>query len=75
MYKEIADIISDQLTMAYYKMLEYRIGGIETEEERLQLGRMISVGGIFRTILLKRLESSVNAFKISITRQILFLNN
>lgn len=73
MYKEIADIISNQLTMAYYKMLEYRIGGIETEEERLQLGRMISVGGIFRTILLKRLESSVNSFKISINRQILFL--
>ncbi|WP_245837459.1 helicase-related protein [Methanobacterium bryantii] len=73
MYNEIADIISNKLTMAYYKMLEYRIGGIETEEERLQLGRMISVGGIFRTILLKRLESSVNAFKISINRQISFL--
>lgn len=75
MYKEIADIISDRLTMAYYKMLEYRISGIVTEEERLQLGRMISVGGIFRTILLKRLESSVNAFRISITRQILFLEH
>lgn len=75
MYKEIADIISNKLTMAYYRMLEYRIGGIETEEERLQLGRMISVGGIFRTILLKRLESSVNAFRISITRQILFLKH
>lgn len=73
MYKKIANIISDELTMAYYKMLEYKIEGIETEEERLQLGRMISVGGIFRTILLKRLESSVYAFKISINRQILFL--
>ena len=75
MYTEIADIIINKLTMAYYRMIEYRIGGIETEEERLQLGRMISVGGIFRTILLKRLESSVCAFRISITRQILFLKH
>ena len=52
MYTEIADIISNKLTMAYYRMLEYRIGGIETEEERLQLGRMISVGGILELFFL-----------------------
>ncbi|MEN6554190.1 MAG: helicase-related protein [Methanobacterium sp.] len=73
MYKEISDIISDKLTMAYYRMLEYRIDGVTTEKERLELGRMISIGGIFRTILLKRLESSVESFRISIKRQIDFL--
>lgn len=75
MYKEISEIISDGLTMAYYRMLEYRKDEIKTEEERLQLGRMISIGGIFRTILLKRLESSVDAFRISVKRQIDFLEN
>ena len=75
MYKEISEIISNQLTMAYYRMLEYRKDGITTEEEKLQLGRMISIGGIFRTILLKRLESSVESFRISINRQIIFLEN
>lgn len=75
MYKEISNIISDELTMAYYKMLEYRKSELKTEEEKLQLGRMISIGGIFRTILLKRLESSVDSFRISIKRQLNFLEN
>lgn len=75
MYKEISEIISDELTMAYYRMLEYKKDGVKTEEEMLQLGRMISIGGIFRTILLKRLESSVESFRISIRRQINFLEN
>jgi hypothetical protein len=47
--------------MAYYRILEYRKEGVKTEEERLTLGRMIAIGGIFRTILLKRLESSVDS--------------
>ncbi len=36
---------------------------------------MTAIGGIFRTILLKRLESSVNAFRLSVKNQILFLDN
>lgn len=75
MYKEIADIISDKLTMAYYRMLEYRKEEPQTEEEVMQLGRMISIGGIFRTMLLKRLESSVDSFRISIGRQVKFLES
>jgi len=74
MYKEISDTITDELTMAYYKILEYRKEGLKTEEERLALGRMIAIGGIFRTILLKRLESSVDAFRKSISNHIRFLN-
>ncbi|MDD2666719.1 MAG: helicase-related protein [Methanocellales archaeon] len=73
MYKEISDTITEKLTMAYYNILEYRKEGLKTEEERLALGRMIAIGGIFRTILLKRLESSVDAFRKSIFNHIRFL--
>ncbi|MFH1337728.1 MAG: helicase-related protein [Nanoarchaeota archaeon] len=73
MYKEISDTITEKLTMAYYKILEYRTEGLKTEEERLALGRMIAIGGIFRTILLKRLESSVDAFRKSISKHMNFL--
>ena len=73
MYKEISDTITEKLTMAYYKILEYRKEGLKTEEERLALGRMIAIGGIFRTILLKRLESSVDAFRKSVFNHIRFL--
>ena len=73
MYRQIADTITEKLKMAYYKILEYRKEGIKTEEERLSLGRMIGIGGIFKTILLKRLESSVESFRISIERHITFL--
>jgi superfamily II DNA or RNA helicase len=73
MYKEISDTITEKLTMAYYKILEYRKEGLRTEEERLAFGRMIAIGGIFRTILLKRLESSVDAFRKSVFNHIRFL--
>jgi superfamily II DNA or RNA helicase len=73
MYKEISDTITEKLTMAYYKILEYRKQGLKTEEERLALGRMIAIGGIFRTILLKRLESSVDSFRKSVSNHIKFL--
>jgi len=73
MYREISDVITEKLTMAYYKILEYRKEPLKTEEERLTLGRMVAIGGIFRTILLKRLESSVDAFRKSVSNHIRFL--
>lgn len=73
MYKEISDTLTEKLEMAYYRILEYRKVGIQSEEERLALGRMIAIGGIFRTILLKRLESSVDAFRKSISNHMEFL--
>lgn len=73
MYEEISNTITEKLEMAYYKILEYRTEGLKTEEERLALGRMIGIGGIFRTILLKRLESSVEAFRKSVKSHIEFL--
>lgn len=74
MYKEISDVISEKLTMAYYKILEYKKAEKLTQDEQLVLGRMIAIGGIFRTILLKRLESSVEAFRKSVSSHISFLN-
>jgi len=73
MYREISGTIID-LKMAYYKILEYRREGLKSEEERLLLGRMIAIGGIFKTILLKRLESSVESFRLSISKHIEFLD-
>jgi superfamily II DNA or RNA helicase len=73
MYKEISDTLTEKLTMAYYRILEYRKEGVKSEEEKLTLGRMIAIGGIFRTILLKRLESSVDSFRKSIDNHIQFL--
>ncbi len=75
MYKEISDIITNKLKMAYYRILEYRKKKVQTEAEQMALGRMIAIEGIFRTILLKRLESSIEAFRISINKQIVFLEN
>ncbi|MGB9726465.1 MAG: helicase-related protein, partial [Fervidicoccaceae archaeon] len=73
MYREISDVITEKLTMAYYKILNYRKEPLKTEEERLALGRMVAIGGIFRTILLKRLESSVDSFRKSVLNHIHFL--
>ena len=73
MYRWISDIITNKLTMAYYRILEYKKTEKLTPEEELTLGRMIAIGGIFRTILLKRLESSVEAFRVSVSKHIKFL--
>jgi len=56
--------------MAYYRLEEYRVSGIKDE---MELGRMKALGGILQTLLLKRLESSVEAFRKSIQSQIDFL--
>jgi len=74
MYKEISDIITNKLTMAYYRILDYKKTEKLTTEEELIRGRMIAISGIFRTILLKRLESSVEAFRRSINTHIRFLD-
>jgi len=73
MYKDISHIITEELTMAYYRILEYKkVEKLSTEEEMLK-GRMIALEGIFKTILLKRLESSVEAFRKSVYNQLKFL--
>lgn len=70
-YREIANKIEKELTMAYYVLEDYRIVG---KADALELGRMKGLVGIFRTLFLKRLESSIEAFRKSIDNQIKFLH-
>ena len=75
MYRGISKIITEELTMAYYRILKYKKVEKLTSSEEMVLGRMIALEGIFKTILLKRLESSVEAFRKSVDKQIKFLEN
>lgn len=61
--------------MAYYRILKYKKTEKLAQEEEMALGRMIALEGIFRTILLKRLESSVEAFRKSLQSHLNFLEN
>ncbi len=73
LYRDISRIISERLTMAYYRVLEYRKKERLSKDEEMALGRMVALEGIFRTILLKRLESSVDAFRKSVSNHLAFL--
>jgi len=73
LYSEISKTISEKLTMAYYRILEYKKTEKLSTEEEMALGRMVALEGIFRTILLKRLESSVEAFRRSVENHMEFL--
>ena len=73
LYGSISKSISEELTMAYYRILEYKKDERLSPDEEMALGRMIALEGIFRTILLKRLESSVEAFRKSIANHKRFL--
>lgn len=73
LYSNISQTISEKLTMAYYRILKYKKVEKLSEAEEMALGRMIALDGIFRTILLKRLESSVEAFRKSVANHVKFL--
>ena len=73
MYKEISDTITQKLTMAYYRVLKYKKQEKLSSDEEMALGRMIALEGIFKTILLKRLESSVEAFRKTVANHVKFL--
>jgi len=73
LYSDISRTISEKLTMAYYRILEYKKVEKLSKAEEMALGRMIALEGIFRTILLKRLESSVEAFRKSVANHVRFL--
>ncbi len=70
LYHEISKQIDQELTLAYYKLEDYKID----QKNREELQRMEALAGIYQTVLLKRLESSVEAFRKSIKGQIDFLN-
>ncbi|MBT9131298.1 MAG: ATP-dependent RNA helicase RhlB [candidate division WS2 bacterium] len=69
LYHLIANEIEHDLSLAYYKIEEYKIVG---EKDPFKIGRMEALGAILKTVLLKRLESSVEAFRNSIYKQINF---
>lgn len=71
LYNQIANKIEKELNLAYYRLEEYRVVG---KRDEMELGRMKALGGILQTLLLKRLESSVEAFRKSIQTQIDFLS-
>lgn len=73
LYSGISRSISEELTMAYYRILEYKKVERLSKAEEMSLGRMIALEGIFRTILLKRLESSIEAFRKSLANHVKFL--
>jgi len=72
-FEQISTKIKDELTMAYYRQLEYKDKKELTQDEELERGRMKGMQGIFEKLLLKRLESSVGAFRNSIDNHIDFL--
>lgn len=73
LYRDISRMITEKLTMAYYRILEYRKTEKLSKDEEMVLGRMVALEGIFRTILLKRLESSVESFRKSVSNHVNFL--
>lgn len=72
LYAEISRRIDADLTLAYYKLPEYKISG-EKDIAGAQRGKALA--GIFQTVLLKRLESSVDAFRKSIRSHEVFLRS
>jgi superfamily II DNA or RNA helicase len=69
-YAEIVRRI-ESLRLAHYHLEEYKRSEIEQDE--FELGRQAALVGIFKSRLLKRFESSVHAFRISIRRALEFV--
>lgn len=70
LYAQISHKIEADLTLAYYKLKEYQK---TKEKDRVEIQRGRALAGIFQTVLLKRLESSVEAFRKSIKSHRAFL--
>lgn len=61
----------DKLKLAQYNLEAYKKAGVEVDD--FEIGREKALVGIFKTRYLKRLESSIEAFRISIKRALAFL--
>jgi superfamily II DNA or RNA helicase len=73
LYDEIVEAI-DSLSLAPYKLEAYKKKSAVTDEEqhKFEAGREEGLVGIFKTRFLKRLESSVEAFRLSLRRALVF---
>jgi len=69
LYEDIVTAI-ENLHLAQYNLEAYKRTGLERDE--FEQGRGEALVGIFKTRYLKRLESSVDAFRISIRRALAF---
>jgi hypothetical protein len=71
-----ADIVAkiDQLSLAPYQLESYRKKSEirDEEEHKWEQGREVALVGIFKTRFLKRLESSIHAFRESVRRALVF---
>jgi superfamily II DNA or RNA helicase len=73
LYDEIVAAI-DALSLAPYKLEAYRKKSAirDEQEHEWEAGREIALVGIFKTRFLKRLESSIEAFRLSLRRALTF---
>lgn len=73
LYGDIVAAI-DSLSLAPYSLESYRKSEtiLDEQEHEWQQGRELGFVGIFRTRFLKRLESSVEAFRVSLYRALTF---
>ncbi len=69
-YKDIVRRI-ESLNLAHYSLEGYKRS--EKEQDDFELGRQVALVGIFKSRFLKRLESSIEAFRISIRRALEFV--
>lgn len=69
-YKDIVRRI-EALKLAHYSLERYKRS--EDEQDYFELGRQVALVGIFKSRFLKRLESSIESFRISIRRALEFV--
>ncbi|MBE3100129.1 MAG: helicase [Planctomycetes bacterium] len=60
----------EQLSLAPYSLESYKRKGVAVDE--FEQGREVALVGIFKTRFLKRLESSIAAFRLSVQRALIF---
>jgi SNF2 family DNA or RNA helicase len=73
LYQEVVDEI-DKLSLAPYQLETYRKASAirDAQEHEWEAGRETALVGIFKTRFLKRLESSIHAFRESVRRALVF---
>jgi len=73
LYDEIVAAI-DSLSLAPYKLEGYKKKSaiVDPEQHKFEEGREEGLVGIFKTRFLKRLESSIEAFRLSLSRALTF---
>ena len=69
-YRQIVRRI-EGLNLAHYSLENYKKSG--EQQDDFELGRQVALVGIFKSRFLKRLESSIDSFRISIHRALEFV--